>query len=240
MVEAMLTFAQPARAGGGTIDDVGFKIADAPQELRAAFQLIYRSYLAAGLTHANPQAMRITPWHLLPTTEIIVAKLRDEVIGTVSLVADGEMGVPMESLFGAHVAERRERGSRLAEVSCLADRRKHFARTIPLVLRLMSLLGQTARVRGIETLLIVVHPRHARFYERFIGFQRMGEEKSYAAVCGKPAVALELHLPSMEQHHPEAHQRFFGSPFSSAELQPRCMSEAIRCLLNEAAKIGAA
>jgi hypothetical protein len=236
----MLAFCQSDPIYGGDFRDVAFKIADRQEELRCAFRLVYQAYVAAGLSQPNPQRMRITPWHLLPTTEVLVATLRDEVIGTVSLVADGEMGIPMESIFPDHVAARRSEGVRFGEVSCLADRRRHFARTMPLVIRLMSLLGQTARARGIDTLLIVVHPRHVRFYERFIGFRALGRHQTYAAVCGKPAVALELDLAHLQENHAEAYQRFFGRPFPSDQLGPRSMTATIRSLFNEAAQAGAA
>ncbi|MBI2207001.1 MAG: hypothetical protein HYU41_24470 [Candidatus Rokubacteria bacterium] len=39
-----------------------------------------------------------------------------------------------------------------------------------------------------------MNPRHARFYETLLRFERFGETKPYAAVNGAPAVALRLDL----------------------------------------------
>ena len=45
--------------------------------------------------------MRVTPYHLLPTTEIFIALHQGEVVLTYTLVLDGRLGVPMESVYGS-------------------------------------------------------------------------------------------------------------------------------------------
>jgi hypothetical protein len=75
-------------------------------------------------------------------------------------------------------------------------------------------MSQYARHRGVDELLIAVHPRHAKFYERFIGFEIIGGKRLYESVCCKPAVALALDLNRLSVNHPRAYKRFFGSPFS--------------------------
>ena len=46
----------------------------------------------------------VTPYHLLPTTEIFIAEYQGEVIFTMSLVIDGDLGVPMEHVYGDEIA----------------------------------------------------------------------------------------------------------------------------------------
>ena len=104
----MSTATLSANLAQGKTADIEFKVAATQDERMAAFQLVYESYLQTGLIEPNPYQMRVTPYHLLPTTEVFVATCQGETIFTGTLVADGELGLPMESIFGREVALRRE------------------------------------------------------------------------------------------------------------------------------------
>src|SRR4051812_10196410 len=112
------------------------KIAEQRWEWESAFRLVHGSYLRSGLAQPNASGMRVTPYHLLPTTEVFVSLLGQEAICSVTLVADGALGLPMESIYRAEVDARRSGGRKLAEVSCLADRRSNPRRFFPLFLAL--------------------------------------------------------------------------------------------------------
>jgi len=203
------------------------KIAHRRDELHAAFELVYQAYIKAGLARPNRFRMRVTPYHLLPTTEIYVAVEQGEVISTVSLVRDGELGLPMEAVYPEEVAIRRMRGRRLGEVSCLADNQHSRGQRLRVVLHLMSFMSQCAECRGVDELMIAVHPRHARFYHQFAAFDQIGDERSYGSVCGNPAVAMSLDLARAPVEHPRSYELFFGSPFPPEDLAYRALSEKL-------------
>jgi hypothetical protein len=211
-----------------TTTDVIYKVAATREERAAAFRLVYKSYLQAGLGKPNPHEMRVTPYHLLPTTELFVALHQGEAISTVSLVIDGKLGLPLESVYAQEVALRRKRGVLLGEVSCLADRRSHFRRFFPVFLRLSRLMVQYARRQGLGELLVAVHPKHARFYQRFMSFELIGRETSYPAVRNRPAVALSLDFARIDRERPENYDTFFGQPLPDEQLQPRPITQAQR------------
>jgi hypothetical protein len=215
MVEPVVDLSQKTTA------DVQYKIAATRDERASAFRLVYKSYLEAGLGEPNRYRMRVMPYHLMSTTEVFIATVEGEAIFTVSLVGDGELGLPMESIYGEEVARRREQGLRLGEVSCLADRRSQFRGLFPVFLRLCRLMAQTARRRGIDELLVAVHPKHARFYRRYIHFRVIGREKSYPTVRNHPAVALSLNFDRMDRERPHSYDTFFGRPLPSELLEPR-------------------
>src|SRR6478672_7416482 len=50
------------------------QLASRREELFAAFSLVYNAYLRTGLVRPNPFQMRVTPYHLLTSTDVIVAK----------------------------------------------------------------------------------------------------------------------------------------------------------------------
>lgn len=201
---------EPAREPGS----IELQLANKRDQMFSAFGLVYKEYLRTGLTRSNPFEMRVTPYHLLPTTEVIVAlDANDEAVCTVSLVRDGTLGLPMESLFAEVVAERRSRGVRLAEVTSLADNHDAEGAGRSLLMKVMSFMAQCARSRGIDELMITVHPHHVKFYQRFIGFETLGDARTYEAVLDNPAVPLVLDLKNLQQNHPAAYERFFGKPF---------------------------
>lgn len=211
-----------------TTADLEYRIAATREERAAAFRLVYESYLEAGLSEPNPQRMRVTPYHLLPTTETFIAVCDGLVISTVSLVIDGQLGLPMESVYPEEVAEQRRLGRYVGEVSCLADRRRELKRLFPVYIQLCRLMAQYARRRGLDGLMAAVHPRHARFYERFMAFQPVGELKTYQSVCDNPAIALSLDFARVEQEYPDIWQKFFGEPIPEEQLQPRPIPRAER------------
>lgn len=204
--------------------EITYKPAATRAEREGAFRLIHRAYLRGGLTEPNSFGMRVTPYHLLPTTEVFVALLRGEVISTVTLVGDGKRGLPMEAVYPQEIARRRKQGLRLAEVSCLADRRRSITRFLPVFLKLCGLMGQAARKRGIDQLMIVVHPKHARFYERYISFRPVGAVCAYPSVCDRPGIPLCLDFARFDREPTASYEKFFGQPYPPELLQPYPMT----------------
>ncbi len=209
-----------------TTSDIQYKIASSLEERGSAFRLVYESYLRAGLGQPNPYKLRVTPYHLLSTTEVFIAVLRSETFFTMSLMIDGEMGLPMESVYGEEVQLRRRQGRRIAEVSCLADRRKNLRGFLPVFLALSRLTTQYAWNRGADDLLIAVHPKHARFYRRLLDFQSLGQEKSYPCVGNRPAVALLLDLQRIRDQASGSGEILFQSPIPAEQLRPHPMTGA--------------
>lgn len=201
--------------------DITIKVASRREERHGAFHLAYNSYHRAGLCDERPEGLRITPYQILPTTDVIIAELRGEVVSTLSLVRDGELGLPLESVYPDEVRRRRAAGLRLAEVSCLADRRKDPARFFSLFCELAQIMIQMAERDGVDQLLIAVHPRHARMYCRIMAFKQVGETRDYEAVKGNPAVLLCLDLAETKAHNPEAWARFVGEPLPEEIIEPQ-------------------
>jgi hypothetical protein len=157
----------------------------------------------------------------------VIGASLEEVICTATIVHDGSMGLPLECVYAAEVASRRSRGITLAEVSCLADRTEPTARSFPVLCRLMSLIAQSSKRRGTDELLIAVHPRHARFYQRYLGFMQIGDERTYPSVRNHPALALSLDLNNLAEQHPGAYERLFGVPFPIFTLERPRISNTV-------------
>jgi hypothetical protein len=188
-----------------------------PYEFEGAFRCLYQSYRRRGLAPAGPQGMRLTRYHLLPFTRVFIARIGRQVVGTLSLVEDSPLGVPMRSVFSDYIDEFARDNPRVAEATCLAIRDAPLA-GLEIVHHLMGLAAQSAKRHGIRRLLVAVHPRHATFYEREAGFRRFAPTLSYPNVGGWPAVPLQLDLATIHRENPSVYRRYSEMKFSPVAL----------------------
>ncbi|MCD0458861.1 N-acyl amino acid synthase FeeM domain-containing protein [Roseiconus lacunae] len=203
-----------------------YKIANSVDELRQSFSLIYESYRHAGLVAEKPSGIRLTPFHLLKSTEVFVTLLEDVVVSTISLAGDGDLGLPLESIYADNVRIIRRRGLKMAEIGSLADRRESPVRFIETFAGMGRLLAQVAMARGYDGLVAATHPKHARLYSRILPFEQIGCEVSCPYANGNPAVMLAL---VFEDHHgSELYERFFGSLSQSSDTSSQPWSEETR------------
>ncbi len=168
------------------------RIANSKDDRLAAFRLIYEHYVKAGLIPPNRFRYRVTPYQLLPSTQVFLAVQDEKPICTVSLVADGTPGLPMETIYRKEVTQSRERNLFVGEVSCLAGCTTDFRSFLPIFVQLTRLMAQYARKNGMHQFLIAVHPKHAGFYKRFMGFEEIGPVRriSFGAKCAGRGLLL--------------------------------------------------
>ena len=127
----------------------------------------------------------------------------------------------METMFEREIDAFRAEGRRVAEVSCLADRRQDPRRFLESFSQLTRLMAQFARYEGIHNLLISVHPRHARFYSRYFGFRPISDRvASCPHVQDHPAVGLNLDFELFDLEKPKCWHDFFGEWEPREKLQP--------------------
>jgi|GEM_PF-4586257 len=180
-------------------NDCEIRITHSREEFSAAFRLVYKEYLRQGLiTRSNRYNLRILPHQLLRTSWVFTAIQDKEVVATLSLVEDGELGLPMEELYDSEIDHLRQEGKQLAELTCLAHR-PHTNETMWNRGKVTSTLGilighvlNFAMHRKMDTLVISVHPRHASFYRRRYGFVDLGPDRSCPWAGNHPAKALQL------------------------------------------------
>jgi hypothetical protein len=208
-------------------------IAQNRADREAAFRLVYRSYLRSGLIEPNPFEMRVTPFHLEDTTQVFVARVHSsridgEIVATLSLVEDGSRGLPMESIFQKEVEQRRNQGLSISEVTCFADRRRNIRRFLPMFQALGRMMSQYARSIGIDQLLVTVHPRHVRFYSRYLGFDVISDPCPHPYVRGHLAVAMCMDFEQIDRQPPSCYDIFFGERIPADQLIARPMEEMER------------
>jgi ribosomal protein S18 acetylase RimI-like enzyme len=173
--------------------DVG--LAADTHTLDEAFRLVHDQYAWRGYIDPVPSGRRVTVYHALPSTRIFAALSGGKVVGTLTLLQDSVLPLPMEELYAAELDALRQDGRQVGEVSALATDRACRRAGLEVVVRLMrALVIYAAELARLDDLCIAVNPRHVDFYQRYLRFQRLGALRAYRKVKGAPAVALRLDL----------------------------------------------
>jgi len=207
--------------------DVDFRIAASRPEHRAAFRLIYEKYLDADLCEPNRFRMRVTPHQLAPTTDVFIAIGGEGIIGTLTLVRDGESGLPMEDVFSLEVSQLRAKRLRVAEACSLANRYTGARQLVEMV-ELYRLVAHFAIRQHVDHILAAVQPHHFKFYQRFMAFETLGDPRTYPS-CGCEALPIYMDLRDIDQYRQKKNYgRFFGSSMPDERLISHPMSGADR------------
>ncbi len=187
---------------------LSLKIAETKEELEACFSLLHDAYVESGFMKPHPSGMRVTIYHALPTTTTLCAKYDGKVVGTISLVRESALGVPLQKIFDLNGVRAKE--GQIAEVSALAIRRE-FRRTGGSILfPLMKFMYEYCTTFfDTRHLVIAVNPYHIEMYESMLFFQRLTANvvEKYDFVNGAPAVGAALDL----KEAPEVFKKHYSS-----------------------------
>lgn len=171
------------------------KIAETQEELSQAFRVLHDSYVAKKYMSPSPSQMRVTPYHVLPTTTTFIALVGSEVVGTMSIIKDGVFGLPTEHLFD--LSFLRKKGAKLAEVSSLAIDPKYRTRGgACLFLLIKYLIDYAYNFMGVDTLAISVNPAQQILYDDILLFDKIPQKeiKPYSFVDGAPAIGRYVRI----------------------------------------------
>lgn len=178
-----------------TTPEFRVQIATTKEDLEKAYGLLHGSYVATKLMSPHPSGLRCTLFSALPFTTVIVAKMGDQVIGTVSLIKDSEVGFPSDKDYLLENNSYRQQGFQMVEVSALAIHQDHRGRGHAVSLHLMKYLYEYARYHmSCDMLCVTVHPRARDFYTALMGFQQNGKIVQYEFVNGALATHMTLDL----------------------------------------------
>jgi hypothetical protein len=178
-----------------TADDLDFGLATDRNALEQSLRLQHDQYVAQGYMDPHPSGWRLNLHNALPTTRVFVARDQDRVVGTMTLIEDSRLGLPMDEIYVDELQGLRNQQRVLAEVSGLALHPDYQIAGIPILLRLIRMLVLYAsEIAHLSDLCIAINPRHAAFYQKAFHFRPIGGLKQYGKVNGAPAVALRLDL----------------------------------------------
>jgi len=134
-----------------------------------ASSLIHRMYASRGYTVKNPLQEH-------PNRFTMTISENDLVIGTITVGIDSPSGILADEIFKDEVDAYRARGRKVCELTKLAF--DPTTRSKVALASLFHIIFIYARcVHQCTDAFIEVNPRHRRFYERMLGFQKHGPKK---------------------------------------------------------------
>ncbi len=187
----------PARSGG---EAVGYRIrvANDRSTRERAYRLAHRVYRGHGYVDggsAESSACLVDSFDADPETVTLLGEdTRGRDAGTVSLYFDSSKGLPCDEIFARETAILRAAGRRIVEVGRLAITKEYQHSRILLLRMINAIFIYAVRLKGHTDFVIEVHPDHAGFYCRRIGFEVLGPPRPCPRVRGAPAILLRLDL----------------------------------------------
>jgi len=181
-------------------EELSISVVQTPQEMESALRVLHDAYVDFGYMNPHPSGLRVLPQHAMLTTTMIVVKIADEVIGTVSMILDNPLGLPMDSIFD--LSPYRQNGMRLMEVSSLAVAKKYrFVRGKIFLPVCKFALEYAQRFSVADYMVIAVNPKVADFYRAIVLFDKLptGAVKNYDFVKGAPAVGQIISIADLKK-----------------------------------------
>jgi hypothetical protein len=174
-------------------DALDFGLATDRDTLEQAFRLLHDQYVAQGYMDPHPSGLRLGIHNALPSTRVFVARSGRRVVGTMMLIVDSPLGLPMDEIYADDLRAFRDERRELTEASGLAldpDCHRSGVAVLLRIIRMITLYA--AEVLRSNDICIAVNPRHAAFYRKAFYFRDIGGLKHYGKVNGAPALALRL------------------------------------------------
>lgn len=172
------------------------------EELKTAYQIIYKEYVKRGYCKPRMSAEYYSHFSLLPDSRTFVLEKEGEIRGTLSLIPDTPCGLPMESLFPEEISKLRKQGRKLAEntmlvldqgimgrgLFSLSHSKKHFY-----FFSLLKSMLDHARAQGLTDIVVSINPRHEFLY-RFLTFEPLAPVRVDPSANGNPLLAMRWNI----------------------------------------------
>jgi hypothetical protein len=150
-----------------------------------------------------------------PNRITLTATDKGDVVGTLSIGIDSEIGLMADEVFKEELDAHRQRGARLCEFTKFAfDPSVRSKTALANVFHLAVIYARD--MHGCTDIVIEVNPRHRRFYERMLGFRKEGQLKINPRVDA-PAYLLRVNLDFVT----EQISLFGGSYAAAGETEER-------------------
>ena len=191
-------------------DNYGIRLTDTAEGRNSASLLISKMYAwrgYAGTHQFNDDPNRIT----------LTATDNGEVIGTLTIGIDSPIGLMADQVFKPEMDAHRMRGAKLCEFTKFAFDTQVKSKTA--LANLFHLAVIYARdIHHCTDIIIEVNPRHRRFYEHMLGFQREAEMRNNPRV-NAPAFLLRVNLEYVTEQISK-HGGTFGSETTERSFYP--------------------
>lgn len=176
-------------------NDFTIKVANTLEEREAVFQLGYQVYLDKGYIKKNATERLIQNYDADSDTMILIVKNHaNKIVGSVTLVFDGDSILPAEKIYSKELNILRAKKEEIVEISRLVIDPQYRNSKEILVLLFNYLYIYAYFVKKYSCLAIEVNPRHTAYYEALLHFKPIGDEKPCPNVQSAPAILMYVPL----------------------------------------------
>lgn len=172
-------------------DNIIIKFASTTSEFIEAMELIQREYVRKGLVTSNELQPYFSPHLIMPNNRLVIALKEGRIIGTISLIEDSPIGVPMDNVHLTETMFLRKKKAKFAEVGSFAVDSEYQHQGITLLLY-KAIFSYVCQYRNIEYILAAVHPRVAEIYNKLFKFEKVGKVQEYTKLNNAKSVPLRL------------------------------------------------
>lgn len=188
--------------------DLQLKVAETESEISQALALVHDVYVELNYIDPEPSGMRFNKYLALPTTFILIAKIDEEVVGTISIVPDSQILLPSDTSWD--LSKYRANSRVIGEVSSLAIKRNFKMRRGRLLLHLCKLMYTVAsKTLNLDGLVIATTNEVEPFYTDVLLFEKVPGEKgkAHSLVKGNPSSCCYLNLQEAEMKYKKVYER---------------------------------
>lgn len=176
-----------------------YKIIQTKEKLEEATNLIFQVYSKKGYTtHSSRdnEVQKISSYLSSKNATVFGAYLNSKIVGTISILLDNTIDLPMDILFKKELDQIRNKNIKIAEVCQFAINTEMLAKSqenITISINLLSLVLRYGIYKQYDYFSLTINPKHKTFYET-IGCTQIGVEKKYPSVNNAPALGYILDL----------------------------------------------
>jgi len=220
---------------GDPTSAVAFGLARDTPILDGVFRLVHDQYVSRGYMAPHRSRHRLSLQQALPSTRIFVATAGAVVTGTMTLIQDSPLGLPMDAIYREELAAFRAHGRRLGEASALAVSPQYRSAGFSITVRLVRMLIlYAAEIARLDDICFVVNPRHVTFYREYFHSHPIGPRRRYPHVNEAPAQALHLDLDTVRALIRALRDGASAPPFDEFLYSPPSYHQVMTDLTNSA------
>jgi hypothetical protein len=156
---------------------MNLKVASTFSEIIEGWRLVYRQYVKSALIATNPFSVFTYPEYIGRNSAVILGKNGSQSICSVSAVLDSNHGLPLDAHFQKELDGLRNENKKLIEIGLLANRSEKASPFY--MIELLSSIARFGVYSNFHDYVIGVHPRRAKFFHHFFGFNQVGPAKKY-------------------------------------------------------------
>ncbi len=197
------------------------RVATSIKEAEGAWKFLYQQYREAGYIPENQHGIHTHPAALALDSATIVAYQNNEVIGTMTCMADMD-NLPLMDLYRDEIDQLSCR-SRVIEIGLFAISKDH-SKAIDVLMDIMVYAYYAAWHFHCGEMICGVPPARQDLYRRLLGFYPAGDLKVYEHLNRAPVLMMHANVPETCRNSTlyRGIQRFEERPINTDLFDSRC------------------